>query len=139
MNISDISEVSKRLVATFRHEGISGVAFHIPRDVLVVVLLLLATATGFGMGVLFEQQAGQRSVIIETLPLSTSTVMVKRNQKTALPVGGQVVASSKGTKYYFPWCGGAKYLSKATRIWFASAKKARDSGYAPASSCKGLR
>ncbi|HEX8946672.1 MAG TPA: hypothetical protein VF829_00445, partial [Candidatus Paceibacterota bacterium] len=73
MNIADVRERSKRLLATFRHEGSAAVMERIPRDALVVVLLLLVAATSFGLGMLFVRQEGQGSVLVETMPLATST------------------------------------------------------------------
>ncbi len=52
---------------------------------------------------------------------------------------GQVVASKTGTKYHFPWCSGAKTISDANKIIFASAEEARAQGYLPAANCKGLK
>ena len=52
---------------------------------------------------------------------------------------GQVVASKNGTKYHYPWCGGAKQISEKNLITFDSIESARAAGYTPASNCKGLK
>ena len=51
---------------------------------------------------------------------------------------GQLVGSTGGTKYHFPWCSGAKTISEANKIYFASKADAESKGYTPASNCKGL-
>ncbi len=56
-----------------------------------------------------------------------------------MSAGGQVVASKTGTKYYFPWCAGAKRIKPENQITFASADLARSAGYTPAANCKGLK
>ncbi|TSC62722.1 MAG: hypothetical protein G01um101448_259 [Parcubacteria group bacterium Gr01-1014_48] len=53
-------------------------------------------------------------------------------------LGGQYVASKKGTKYHFPWCGGAARISEENKIWFNSKEEAEKAGYTPAGNCKGL-
>ncbi len=143
MNIADVRERSKRLLATVRREGLGALAAKVPRDVLVVLSLLLVAATSFGLGMLFSQQEGQGSVLVETMPLATSTLGAAGAagapaSAAPLPAGGQVVASKNGSKYYLPWCGGAKRLSEATKVWFASAADAEAHGYAPAKNCPGL-
>lgn len=51
----------------------------------------------------------------------------------------QVVASKNGTKYHYPWCGGAKQIAEKNKIAFNSIEEARASGYLPAANCKGLK
>ena len=48
---------------------------------------------------------------------------------------GEVVTSSKGTKYHYPHCPGAKQISEANRLIFASAEAAEASGYTLAGNC----
>ncbi len=47
-----------------------------------------------------------------------------------------VVASSKGTKYHYLNCPGAKQISEANKITFTSAKEAEAAGYTRAANCK---
>ncbi len=137
MNISDIRERSKRFVATFRHEGFSGVANRIPRDVVIVTIILLTAGTFFGAGVFYAKQSVWGSVIIETLPFATSTAD-GTSAKNSHRKSGEVVASKNGSKYYLPWCAGAKRLSLKTKIRFASESIAKKHGYTPAINCKGI-
>lgn len=53
--------------------------------------------------------------------------------------GGKLVASKSGTKYYFPWCGGAARIADANKVWFNSESEARAKGFEPAANCKGLK
>src|SRR3989344_6348704 len=52
---------------------------------------------------------------------------------------GSVVGSKNGTKYHYPWCGGAKQISSKNLITFDSIEDARAAGYTPAANCKGLQ
>lgn len=51
---------------------------------------------------------------------------------------GLVAASSKGTRYYYPWCGGITRLSEKNKIWFQTEQEAEAAGYKIASGCDGL-
>ena len=46
------------------------------------------------------------------------------------------VASKNGTKYYPADCGGAKRISEANKIWFATVEEAKVAGYSAAANCK---
>src|SRR3990167_9079296 len=48
---------------------------------------------------------------------------------------GSVVGSKNGTKYHYPWCGGAKQISSKNLITFDSIEDARAAGYTPAANC----
>ncbi|MFH1472972.1 MAG: hypothetical protein ABIF06_00970 [bacterium] len=47
-----------------------------------------------------------------------------------------VVVSSKGTKYHYPYCSGAKQISETNKVVFASAQAAEAAGYTLAANCK---
>lgn len=49
-----------------------------------------------------------------------------------------VVASKSGSKYHYPWCGGAKQIKEENKIFFNSPQEARNAGYTPAANCKDL-
>ena len=51
---------------------------------------------------------------------------------------GKYVASKSGTKYHLPWCGGAKQIKEANKIWFDTKEEAEAAGYTPATNCKGI-
>ncbi len=141
MNIADIRKVGKRYAALLQPERLRTIANQIPRDVILVAVILLSSSVTFGLGILTGEQLGQGGVIVETLPLATSTANTVDTAPAITPAilnAGRVVASKNGSKYYFPWCGGAKRLSTAHKIWFASAAQARIHGYTKAANCKGL-
>jgi flagellar motor protein MotB len=52
---------------------------------------------------------------------------------------GQVVGSKNSNKYHYPWCSGAKRISKENLVTFDSIEEARAQGYLPASNCQGLK
>ncbi len=48
------------------------------------------------------------------------------------------VGSKNSTKYHLPTCIGAKGISEANKVWFATREEAEEVGYTPAKNCKGL-
>lgn len=56
----------------------------------------------------------------------------------ALAAGGLIVASKKGSAYYFPWCAGAQKISPSNAVWFSDEASAIQAGYQSSKSCKGL-
>jgi len=52
--------------------------------------------------------------------------------------GGLFVASRSGSVYYYPWCSGAGNIALAKQVWFENAEAAKQAGYTPSKSCKGL-
>jgi hypothetical protein len=120
-------------------------------EVFTLAIIILVGFGGFGLGrlsVLFEKQT---PILIENPPAdemigsSLSAAAVKGLPQKDSPKnaagngGGLIVASKGGTKYHFPWCGGARSISEANKVWFKSEEEARAAGYAPASNCKGLK
>ncbi len=51
---------------------------------------------------------------------------------------GLLVGSVNGSKYHYPWCGGAQRIKEGNKIWFASIEEAKNRGYSPAGNCPGL-
>lgn len=45
----------------------------------------------------------------------------------------QIRASSRGSKYYFPWC--QSTFSESNTIYFASEEEAKEAGYEKAENC----
>lgn len=124
MNIAQIREKGNTLLA------------RIPRDVLLVGILVLTASASFGLGIMQGREgvglaggAGQGEFAISEIPVNTPTT---------IPAGGQVVASRNGTKYFLPWCAGAKLISAANLVTFDSAEAAQAKGYSAAANCKGL-
>jgi hypothetical protein len=86
------------------------------------------------------QQALSGSKPVSTEGGSTESAAAIQSQTTAAERSGEeVVASKNGSKYHYPWCGGAKQISEKNKITFASIAEARAAGYTPAGNCKGLK
>lgn len=46
-----------------------------------------------------------------------------------------IVASSRGSKYYYTYCSGAKTLSEQNKVYFSSEEEAEANGYTLSTSC----
>ena len=115
MNIAEVRDKCKSLVAK------------IPKDALILSILVLASSTSFGLGYL----AGLDTV-------STNKSASENSLTVDTPAEGKIVASKSGTKYYLPSCSGAKRISEANKVWFASVSAAETAGYTPAENCDGI-
>ena len=94
------------------------------------VLVFLVAISSFGLGRLSALQDARPPVALaEAGQLS---------EPRALYIGGLTVASKAGSVYYFPWCSGADKITPDNQLWFASEEAAREAGYSPAKTCKGL-
>lgn len=60
---------------------------------------------------------------------STKTLSSENSQKS------DIVASSRGSKYYYTYCSGAKTLSEANKVYFSSEEEAEANGYSLSSPC----
>lgn len=111
-----------------------------------LALLVLTALASFGLGRLsfyeknkepleikFSQGAASAPSVlgIETKPGQPETGIKES--------GGAVVGSKNSNKYHYPWCSGAKRISEANKITFASIEEAKTAGYSPAGNCKGLQ
>lgn len=135
-NIKDFYEKHKSLVKNLKNELLS---------ILVIFFVALSS---FGLGILFERDYQSQ---FSTQPVENSlnktvkengvgqkALVLETGQETE-PESGEVVASKNGTKYHFPWCGGAKQISEKNKIIFKNTEEAKKAGYTPASNCKGLK
>ena len=144
MNILEIREKIKELTERLN-----------TREIYTILLIIVVGFGSFGLGRLSKLQELREPIRIEqgvgtqtASALSSSPpfqggergVVVSAAKSPAAPVvGGQIVASKTGSKYFFPWCGSAARISEANKVWFNSVEEARKAGYAPAANCKGLR
>lgn len=96
------------------------------QDAAMPLLVILVGLGSFGLGRMSMLEA-------QKAPITVSQAVTG-----ALAGGGQVVASKSGTKYHYPWCGGANGISEKNKITFESVDAARAAGYTPAGNCKGL-
>ncbi len=138
------------------------------KEIYTALLILLVGLCSFGLGRLslleshkapiqitnslpFEssQAASAVSPLVKEAPESARAGVVASSEvkdqapEVKSPVvptsSGQIVASKTGSKYFYPWCGGAKQISDANKVFYHSSEEAKKAGYAPASNCKGLK
>lgn len=146
MTIAELALSGKKLVSA------------VPQPWLLIGIVILSSSASFGLGILEGRESGTGSGLsISELATTTPPAGVRTAGSalqaaaaasgapqpvaavpSTLPAGGQVVASKSGAKYYLPWCGGAKLIKDANKVWFASREAAEAAGYQPAANCKGL-
>jgi hypothetical protein len=149
MTIADSLQLGKAQLGRFW-----SLAGRVPRDVLVVAVVLLASSASYGLGYLTGQgsapsddfkvtdeplmSAAAAAAAADPHPSEADLAAPTAPKAAALPAGGQYVASKNGTKFYLPWCGGAKAIKNANKVWFATKADAIAAGYEPAANCKGI-
>ena len=95
-------------------------------------VLVLVGLASFGLG---RQSA--ESPKIEANTAAPAAAVQKRPIEAPLP-STHFVASKNGQVYHLPHCSGAKRISPANKITFASKEEAEAAGYRPAANCKGI-
>jgi hypothetical protein len=130
------------------------------KDVYIVITLILVAVAAFGLGRLSMARSGASPVslvyprdmqglvqntanIVKTSSDNTSSIVSSQTEKLVEGANSQptelqkqIVASKKGTKYYYTWCSGAKSLSETNKIYFATEEEAEAKGYTKSTSCK---
>lgn len=110
-------------------------------DIFTIILVITVGFLGFGLGKLSQMSLEKEPVeILLPAPL-TQVSNVGLNAVTEASEGlnkGQYVASKNSNKYHLPSCSGAKRISEANKIWFASREEAESRGYTPADNCPGI-
>jgi hypothetical protein len=128
------------------------------RDVYIVTLIIVVGFGAFGLGRLSVSQNDSTSSVqlvyprgesgtVSVVPASilspksssVSTPSIKSDlslQNSVDNSGKDIVASSRGSKYYYTWCSGAKNLSEANKIFFSTESEAEAAGYSKSTSCK---
>jgi hypothetical protein len=114
------------------------------RKLSLALIIVLVALLGFGLGRL--SQGGERAPInIEYDPklsafLSDPKAPTTPSTQAAAAVqaiaGREVVGSSKGAKYHYAHCPGAKQISEANKVVFTSPEAAEASGYTLAGNCR---
>jgi len=94
--------------------------------------VILACLLSYGLGRLSKIESSRLPVTITAVDASSSIQMVTA---VAVTADRQIVASKKGTKYYYPWCGGVKNIKAENRITFDSEAAAKTAGYSIAANC----
>lgn len=111
---------------------------------LIIAIIVLTGVGAFGLGRLSALEERRGSVAIHSpgdataLAAPVPALPDGKPPASAPATSGNYVASKNGTKYYLSTCAGAKNISEASKVYFASAEEAAAAGYAPAANCKGL-
>jgi len=112
------------------------------RKFFLALVIVLVSLLSFGIGRL-SVEGKREPVKIEYNPQPTtynSQSTINQTQTAAVinavsPVsGGEVYASSKGTKYYYSYC--KSTVSDKNKVTFATTKMAESAGYTLAATCK---
>lgn len=110
-------------------------------DIFTIILVITVGFLGFGLGKLSQMSLEKEPVEILLPEPLTQVSNVGLNAVTEPSVTsnkGQYVASKNSNKYHLPSCSGAKRISEANKIWFASKQEAESRGYTPAGNCPGI-
>lgn len=100
------------------------------RKLYLALVIILVAGLSFGLGRLSGQGKGGEGVKLEYQSLeNTPATAIKA-------LDGSIVASKNGKKYHYSYCPGAKQISEANKITFASPEAAEASGYTLASNCQ---
>ncbi len=112
------------------------------RDELVMILIIiLSLSSGFGLGRLSKIIDSRPPVSIEFFNSSiseTANLLSSTKNKEDVFLEEYFVASKKGSKYYFPWCSGARNIKSDNLIKFMTREEAESAGYGKAVNCPGL-
>lgn len=136
MNIQEITENFK--------SGVKRLVAHDELYTLFLVVLVGVAAFGLGQASVVEDARknplgttaqSQQTATGSVLPISTTATTTSVGDSVT---SGMYVASKSGSKYHLPWCGGAKQIKEANKVWFATKEAAEDAGYTPAANCKGI-
>jgi len=137
--MESIREIAQKIKQKF----VVALAFP-PTDLLIVAIIILVGFASFGLGRLSVRDVETPIKITESITGVTKIAAQSASirdavRNTALSSQGDVVASKNGSKYHFPWCGGAQRIAEKNLISFGSIEAARKAGYTPAANCKGLK
>ncbi|MDO8183772.1 MAG: hypothetical protein Q7T49_02200 [bacterium] len=99
-----------------------------------LVLILVAVAA-FGLGRLSTLKPVKTPIELIQAPAAVPNNNLDNNKNLS---SSQVVGSKEGSKYHYPWCGGAKQIKPDNLVTFESPAAARTAGYTPAGNCPDL-
>ena len=120
------------------------------KPLILPLNLVLIGTLGFGLGrytrieeakvpVMIENPLGEALATTSKTSLGGDSNLVSTSLDTTnMMKTGTLVGSKNGTKYHYPWCGGAARIKEENKVWFASAAEATRLGYTPAANCPGL-
>ncbi|MBX4195956.1 hypothetical protein KW796_03355 [Candidatus Parcubacteria bacterium] len=111
------------------------------RPFFLSLVIILVSTLSYGIGRLSTTSTSEPIKIeydesLSALQSSASAMNAfEKSAVTESTSDTSVVASSKGTKYHYSYCPGAKQISEKNKITFASAAAAEASGYTLAANC----
>lgn len=108
------------------------------KDVFLSLVIILVAFLSFGLGRLSKIEEAKIPVRIIGTETPIPAAKNDASAVSAIPAGGNYVASKNGSKYFLPWCSGASQIKEENKIWFSSVEEAKATGYTPAANCKGL-
>jgi len=131
-----------------KSERVRGWLLSNEKELFYGLLLVLVTLLAFGLGRLSKIEEAQIPVRVENAEVAStsqevSTAESQINQETKVVANsaeyqvGSVIVSSRGKKYHFPWCPGAKTIKVSNRIVLTEAE-AKAKGYTLASGCSSV-
>lgn len=114
------------------------------KEVAYALIILLVSTASFMLGRLSYSEEIHTVPIINTTEHKEEVSVSSESQLAGITaivnapesVKGEVVGSSKGTKYHYPWCPGARSLSEKNKRWFKTVADAEKAGYTLAKNCK---
>ncbi len=131
-----------RVIIREAFEKIKAALLSLPRELFLGLVILLVGTASFGLGRLSGQEVARTPVRIlypsaeEGRGVASGAGSQTASVAAAVALTRPVVASSKGTKYHYPWCPGAKSISEKNKITYESAAAAEKAGYTIAANCK---
>ncbi len=120
-------------------------------EIYTVLIIILVGFGSFGLGRRSAREENKTPIRIlapeeQTAPPSDNlTAAAVQGDRQAVQgvariprpsPNGLIVASKTGSKYYFPWCSGAKRIAEANKTWFSSEQEAQNAGLQRAANCK---
>lgn len=102
------------------------------KELFIGLLVILSSTLAYGLGRLTKLEANQAPVTITPVPSSTPQTIQIVDKVSS---DNRLVASKKGTKYYYPWCS-SKAIKVENRIYFLTASAAETAGYTRAANCQ---
>lgn len=112
------------------------------QDIYLSVVLVLVAVASFGLGRQSVTAGAGGNEVRELEQVTKAAVSPApagdtAAKNTSLPTT-YYVASKSGKAYHLPHCSGAKSISEANKITFATKAEAEAAGYRPAANCKGI-
>jgi hypothetical protein len=101
---------------------------YLPPEVPLIVIIASVGVGSFALG---------RLSVLTEIKNSARVESVAMTEQKPLAIGGLVVASRTGKRYYFPWC--ANTIAEKNKVWFKDEAAAKAAGYTAAQNCAGLK